>query len=208
VVTGTPVNANPVYQQLKVSLAEAEANVASMQARVSEYETRYAGLRAAAMRVPEIEAEFTQLNRDYDINKRNYDVLVARRESAEISGEMEATTGVADFRLIDPPRVSPRPVSPDRLVLFPLALVGALVAGLLATLAASRLWPTFFDSRTLRETTGLPVLGTVSMLVGAPQKRRERRRLVGFVSGFIAFLASFGAGFLMLFLQAAHAAVF
>jgi polysaccharide chain length determinant protein (PEP-CTERM system associated) len=207
-LAGTPVNTNPVYQQLKVSLAEAEANVASTQARVSEYEARYAALRASAMRVPEIEAEFTQLNRDYDINKRNYDALVSRRESAEISGEMEATTGVADFRLIDPPRVSPRPVSPDRLVLFPLALVGALFAGLLATLAASRLWPTFFDSSTLRETTGLPVLGTVSMLVGAPQKRRERRRLVGFVSGFIAFLASFGAGFLMLFLQAAHAASF
>jgi polysaccharide chain length determinant protein (PEP-CTERM system associated) len=205
--TGTPINANPVYQQLKVSLAEAEANVASMQARVNEYETRYAALKASAMRVPEIEAEFTQLNRDYDINKRNYDVLVARRESAEISGEMDATTGVADFRLIDPPRVSPQPVSPDRLVLFPLALVGALAAGLFATLVASRLWPTFTDSRALRDATGLPVLGTVSMLVSPVQKRRERNRLVGFVSGFVAFLASFGAGFLLLFLHTARAAI-
>jgi polysaccharide chain length determinant protein (PEP-CTERM system associated) len=205
--TGTPINANPVYQQLKVSLAEAEANVASMQARVNEYEGRYAALKASAMRVPEIEAEFTQLNRDYDINKRNYDVLVARRESAEISGEMDATTGVADFRLIDPPRVSPQPVSPDRLLLFPLALVGALGAGLFAALVASRLWPTFNDSRALREATGLPVLGTVSMLVSAVQRRRERRRLVGFVSGFIAFLASFGAGFLLLFLHTARAAI-
>jgi polysaccharide chain length determinant protein (PEP-CTERM system associated) len=206
-VTGAPINANPVYQQLKVSLAEAEANVASMQARVNEYDARYAALKASARRVPEIEAEFSQLNRDYDINKRNYDVLVARRESAEISGEMDATTGVADFRLIDPPRVSPQPVSPDRLLLFPLALVGALGAGLFATLVASRLWPTFNDSRALREVTGLPVLGTVSMLVSAVQKRRERRRLVGFVSGFIAFLASFGAGFLLLFLHTARAAI-
>lgn len=205
--TGAPINANPVYQQLKVSLAEAEANVAAMQARVNEYEGRYAALKAAAMRVPEIEAEFTQLNRDYDINKRNYDVLVARRESAEISGEMDATAGVADFRLIDPPRVSPQPVSPDRVLLFPLALLGALAAGLFAALAASRLWPTFVDSRALREATGLPVLGTVSMLVSPARKRSERRRLVGFVSGFVAFLASFGAGFLLLFLHTARAAI-
>src|SRR6185312_10841819 len=97
-----------------------------------------------------------------------------------ISGEMDATTGVADFRLIDPPRVSPQPVSPDRLLLIPLALIGALGAGIFAALVASRLWPTFTDSRALREATGLPVLGTVSMLVSPQQKRSERRRLVGF----------------------------
>jgi polysaccharide chain length determinant protein (PEP-CTERM system associated) len=204
--TGNPVNANPVYQQLKVSLGEAEANVASLQTRVSEYEARYAALRASAMKVPEIEAEFTQLNRDHDINKKNYDALVSRRESAEISGDMEATSGVADFRLIDPPRVSSQPVSPDRFVLFPLALLGALAAGILASFVASQLWPTFFDLRTLREATGLPVLGTVSMVVSEPQKRRERRGIVGFVSAFLAFLASFGAGLLMLFLHTARAA--
>jgi protein tyrosine kinase modulator len=203
--TGNPVNANPVYQQLKVSLAEAEANVASLSTRVSEYEARYAALRATAMKVPEIEAEFTQLNRDYDINKRNYDALVSRRESAEISGEMEATSGVADFRLIDPPRVSPKPVSPDRLMLFPLALLGALAAGVLASLVASQLWPTFFDIRALRESTGLPVLGTVSMVADDSMKRKERRGLVGFVSAFLAFLASFGAGFVMLVLHTASA---
>lgn len=38
---GASVSNNPVYQQLKVSLAEAEANAASLRARVSEYEERY-----------------------------------------------------------------------------------------------------------------------------------------------------------------------
>ncbi len=37
---GASVSNNPVYQQLKVSLAEAEANTASLRARVSEYEER------------------------------------------------------------------------------------------------------------------------------------------------------------------------
>lgn len=199
------INANPVYQQLKVSLAETEANVASLKTRVAEYETRYAALREAAKLAPQVEAEFTQLNRDYDINKRNYEGLVSRRGSAEMAGEMEATSGVADFRLIDPPRVSPQPVAPNRLVLFPLALLGALGAGLLASLVASQIWPTFSDARALREQTGLPVLGTVSMVVSDSLKRKERRGLLGFVSGFVALMGSFGAGFLVLFLHSTRA---
>lgn len=195
------LNSNPVYQQLKVSLAEAEANVASLKTRVAEYEERYNALRSAAKLVPQIEAEYTQLNRDYDIHKSNYQSLVARREAAEISGEMEATTGVADFRLIDPPRVSAQPVSPNRLMLAGMAMLGALGAGLLASLLASQVWPTFFDARSLRDVTGLPVLGTVSMVVSDIMRRRERRGLVGFVTAFSIFVGLYGAGLVLLLLR-------
>jgi len=198
------LHGNPVYQQLKVSLAEAEASVASLRARVSEYEVRYARIRDSAKLQPQIEAELTQLNRDYEINKKNYESLVARRESAEISGEMDAVSG-AEFRLIDPPRVSPQPVAPNRIVFMLVAFLVSLAAGGFASFAASQVWPTFFDARSLRESTGLPVLGSVSLIASDAQKRKERRGLIGFVSGLVAFLGSFGAGLLALFLLSTRA---
>jgi uncharacterized protein involved in exopolysaccharide biosynthesis len=79
--------------------------------------------------LPQIEAEYTQLNRDYDVNKRNYDALVARRESATMAVEMGATSGVADFRLIDPPTVPNKPAAPNRLLLMPAAGLAALLMG-------------------------------------------------------------------------------
>ena len=125
-------------------------------------------------------------------------------KSATISGEMEAASGVADFRVIDPPRVSPNPVTPNRVALLPLALLIALGAGAAACFLASQIWPTFIDSRSLRDVTGLPVLGTVSMVVSEPQKRAERRGLIGFLAGIAALVGSFGAGLLALMLLTAR----
>ena len=103
---GAGVSSNPVFQQLKVSLGEAEANVASLRTRVAEYESRYQRTKELMKSMPQLEAEYTQLNRDYDIHKKNYEQLVTRRESAELTGDLESAGGGADFRLIDPPRAS------------------------------------------------------------------------------------------------------
>ena len=185
-------------EQLKVSLAQAEAAVASLRARVGEYSARYNELKASASRVPQLEAEFVQLNRDYDVNKKNYESLITRRESVTMSGDMQSVSGVADFRLIDPPRVSPQPVSPNRKLLFPVTLLIALAAGLAVTFAAREIRPAFYDGRSLGEATGLPVLGAVSMVLSAPQKRATRRSVFRFLGGFGALLGAYVAGFLAL----------
>ena len=199
--TGGPAaspNTNPVYQQLRVSLSAVEATVASLQTRVAEFESRHQHLKEGAKLVPQIETEFAQLNRDYGVHKRNYEQLVARRESAEMAGEMEAAASLADFRLIDPPRVGPQPVAPNRLLLFTLALVGSLAVGAFASLAASQIRPTILDTRSLREVSGLPVLGTVSMIVSEPMKRREQRGILTWIAGFVALVGSYIAGIAVL----------
>ena len=140
------VNSSPVYQQLKVSLSETEARIAALLTRVAEYQARYDRLKSAIALVPQLEAEFTQLNRDYEIQKKNYEQLVQRRESASLGSEMDNAAGV-DFRLIDPPRASPKPVAPNRALFLPLTLLLALAAGVAVTFAASQLRPVFFDAR-------------------------------------------------------------
>lgn len=197
---GSLVNNNPVFQQLKISVAENEATVASLRVRVAEYQSRYDQLKAAVKLIPQIEAEFTQLNRDYDINKKNFESLVTRRESASMSSEMDASAGGVDFRLIDPPRVSPQPVSPNRLLLLPMTLGLALAAGLFVPFAASQVRPVFFDARALREATGLPLLGKVSRKVDETKKREEKKSLRRFIAAFASFVAAYGAGIALLFI--------
>jgi polysaccharide chain length determinant protein (PEP-CTERM system associated) len=186
------INANPAYQQMKVSLTEAEATLAALRVRVAEYESRYTRAVSKIKLLPEVEAEYAQLNRDYDVHKKNYDSLIQRRESASISEGMTDVSSVADFRLIDPPRASRTPVGPNRIVLLSLALVASLAIGLAGSFAASQLRPTFFDAHTLREVAGLPLLGTVSRIVNPRDKQLERKNLYRFFGGLGLFVVLYG----------------
>lgn len=192
------VNSNPVYQQMKLSLAESEARVASLRARVGEYEGRLVQLRASSERLPELEAEMAQLNRDYDVHKRNYESLVARRESANISVEMDAQSGIAEFRQIDPPSLPNKPSAPNRVLLMPLVGLVGLAVGVAFTFLISQLRPAFSDGRTLREVTGLPVLGAVSLLQTPERAKARRRGLLAFSGGVAGFVGVVGVATLLL----------
>ena len=194
--------ANPVYPQLKLAMAESEAQVARLRARVTEQEQRLERLRLAARSVPEREAQLTQLNRDYAIQKQNYDALVARRESALMSGEVQAATGVASFRIVDPPQVSPNPVAPNRKMLVLLALLASLGAGLAASYFFSLLHPTFHDARGLKKFTHRPVLGTVSLVTTPEILWRRRRGALAFVSGLGGLGAAYGVLLALVFFRA------
>lgn len=184
---------DPVYQQLTVSLASAEANAAALRARVAEYQKRYSELRAAVDAVPQDEAEYTQLTRDYEVTKKSYENLLARRESAQISGDMEARSGVMDIRVIDPPQVPSMPKWPNRKLLMSLVLIAALVGGLGVAFLVSQITPTINDERRLREVSGLPVLGTVVMARTGPQKARRTRGLVALLISCASLLSAYAA---------------
>jgi polysaccharide chain length determinant protein (PEP-CTERM system associated) len=190
---GGAVSQGPVYQQLSVALASAEAAVAAMNARVAEYTARYNELQAAANALPQIEAEYKQLTRDYEVIKRRYDSLLERRESAQISGDLEASDVVMGFRVVEPARVPLTPSAPNRLRLNSFVLLGALGGGFGVAFLLSQFRPTFNEERRLREVSGLPVLGTVVMAwTDAQQKRLTRGRRV-ILASVVGLLLAYGA---------------
>ena len=194
-----------VYQELNRLLAASEVQVAALQARVSEYESRMNQARARLKTAPQIEAEYAQLNRDYDINKKNYSDLVGRREQVTLSGNLNSTGGTANFRLIDPPRASPEPVAPNRLLLMPLALLAALGAGLGASYVASQLRAVFNDARSLREVVRLPLLGVVTLVMDEGARRQERNDLTKFLGASGGLVGIFIAGMIVFSMMSGRA---
>lgn len=165
---------SPVYQQIRVQLAETEARVSALRAQLSTQQGRLDQIRATAGKVPQVEAELAQLNRDYDIIRKNYDALVSRRESASLGVKLDESSHLAEFRVVDPPAVGPQPVAPSRLHLAVLAFLATLGAALAMPILLDRLRPTFHEVQQLVAATSRPVLGRVRATKNAAQLRLER----------------------------------
>jgi hypothetical protein len=111
-----------------------------------------------------------------------------------LSGDLESAAGVADFRLIDPPRAPPNPVAPNRLLLLPLALLVAVCAGLATAFVASQLRAVFYDARSLRDKVGLPLLGVVTLVMGESALAKEKADLKKFLGASGGLVGIFIAG--------------
>ena len=194
-------NYSPMLQQMNVALSVEEARVASLRARVAEYANRVARIRAQSTRAPEIEAQLAQLNRDYAINKANYEQLVSRREAAKLSGELSSATDIMTFRVIDPPTVPSAPAGPNRMRLFSLVFIGALIAGLGGALVMSQIRPTFMTQHKLREVTGVPILGSISMNWTSDQKVQHSKRTYAFGAAVVVLFSAYGAVMATLFVR-------
>lgn len=179
---------SPVYQSIRIQLAQAESRVAELRARLGVLQGTLANVQATVGRVPEVEAQLAQLNRDYEIVRRNYEQLVSRRESAALGERIDETSQVAAFRVVEPARVDPAPVFPNRLMVGVLAFLVSIGAGVGTAFVWTQLVPSFHSVKALAELSGRPVLGTVSMFVGPMARVAERREALRFYAVVTTFV--------------------
>ena len=154
---------NPIYEQLKVRLYEAESVISSLQRQIADATRERDRLEEMARSAPGVQAEFLNLNRDYDVLRRNYDELLSRRESMRIATAAEADADKIKIQVIDPPQVPQNPVAPKRVLLTSAVLGIGLAAGIAIAVLLVQFDQSFHTIDELRD-LGLPVAGGVSLL--------------------------------------------
>ena len=182
------LGANPVYQAVQIELNKVDIEIALLEADARDREDRLKELQALIDEVPLVEAELARLNRDYDVVKAQYETLIQSRERQQLSEQASASDQV-EFNVLNPPRAEIEPVAPRRLVLLGAVLVVALGAGSGLGYVLSQWRPVFSNAKTLREVTGLPVIGSVSRVQLDPQADARRRfALVSFSTSVAALV--------------------
>jgi polysaccharide chain length determinant protein (PEP-CTERM system associated) len=158
---------NPVYDQLKVKLVDADAAVSSLR-RQREDSTRQLGrLEQVQREQPGLLAEYQNIDRDYNVLRKNYEELLGRLQSANLAQAADTQAEKVKLQIIDPPGLPRLPSSPNRTFLISAVLLAGLAGGSAFTVLLSQLDSSFSTVEQLRD-LGVPVLGAISMLEQPP----------------------------------------
>lgn len=185
------ITSSPVYQGMRSMLAETEAQIASLSVRVNDFQNRVKALEGHVNNLPLIEAELKQLDRDYRVVAEQHQQLLARRESARLSQDVEQNASDVTFRVVDPPFVPFKPSEPNKLILNTVVLIFSLGLGGAIALLVSLIKPMVADQRSLTKLTGLPLLGSVTLIPTDEYRRKEKYSLFAFASLTVVLMLAF-----------------
>lgn len=162
---------NPLHEQLKLRVLDADSEIASLERQIRDVEAEVERLENLLRTAPQLQAEYVNLNRDYDVLRKNYEELLARRESMRIGAAAEADADKIKIQIIDPPQVPQNAVEPKRALLTSAVLVAAIALGTGLALLLAQFDQSFHTLDELRD-IGLPVAGSISMVaVTSPSTR-------------------------------------
>ncbi len=191
---------NPLYEQVKVRLIDADGAVHSLERQTSEANNYRDRLEKIQRDQPGLVAEYANLDRDYNVLRKNYEELLSRLQSANIAQAADTQADKVKLQIVDPPQVSRLPVAPNRLLLVAVVLIAGLGAGIALPIFMGQLDRSFATIEELRG-IGVPVLGAISML-GGPPRRQRIMTAIRFSAAVLLLFATF-AGILAQIFQAA-----
>jgi polysaccharide chain length determinant protein (PEP-CTERM system associated) len=174
------VSSNPVYQSIQLQLNQADVEIATLRRQLSQRRARAAELHKRMDVAPQVQAEFLQLNRDYDFNRTQYNALLANYERARL-GDRADDAGSIRFEIVAPPDSPFGPVSPNRSLLLSAVFFAALGAGGGLAFLLHLFMPVVGSLRGLSELTDLPVIGVVSSAFPDAMAAKARGELLRFV---------------------------
>ncbi len=183
-------SANPVYQSIQLAINKADVELAELRAELNEHRQRAQQLQQLLDKTPELEAQYAQLSRDYDINKKQYAALLASYDKARL-GEQAGNAGAVRFELVQPPAVSYSPVWPPRTKLLAIVLMLALGVGGGLAYALNQLHPVVGSPTGLRQLTGIPVVAVVGCAFPTRGALAIRRQIRWFALALACLIAGF-----------------
>lgn len=186
-----PLDTNPVYQSLRLSLSQTELDIAQLRLRVAQQQAQVDSLKEAVDTVPEVEAQLARLNRDYAVTKERHEALLKRREALRLGEDASNSINQLKFRIIDPPSVPLEPIGPNRAAFITVVLLAGLASGVGFAFLWNQVKPVFNTRQQLRDITGLPVLGSVSIIMTPRQRTVRRVQTSVFAVGFMMLLLSY-----------------
>ena len=193
---------NPVYTQTQSKLSDAQTNVALQAQKLAEAQGNMDRALKMSSKAIEISAQFSNLDRDYDLVHKTYQELLARRESAKLSQSVNDEQSSINVRIVEPPKKAAFPVAPNRPLLNSAVILIGLLAGIATAIALSINAGRFFAKEQLAAEFDYPIIGVVGRLARADDALNSRRAYTALAActglllcGYVVVLVALDASF-------------
>jgi polysaccharide chain length determinant protein (PEP-CTERM system associated) len=178
---------------LKAEMEQLDRQIEYKQNEEKRLRSTSAGYQQRVEMAPTRESELVELTRDYTTLQSMYTSLLAKREDAKISANLERRQVGEQFKLLDPARLPEKPFSPDRQRINIFGLFGGLALGIGLVALLEYRDSSFRTDDEITNVLSLPVLAVVPIMLSDGERRRLRRRRylmgIGLGSTVVACLA-------------------
>ena len=131
---------------------------------------------------PREQQELVRLTRDYSVNENIYRGLLEKLERAKITGRLGEDKEGGKFRILEHARLPLKPIQPNPMQVFLIALVIGLALGFCSVVVAEYLDQSIQTAEEAAELLDLPVLGAIPTIVTETDLVERRRRRKGWIS--------------------------
>ncbi|HET7301289.1 MAG TPA: XrtA system polysaccharide chain length determinant, partial [Oleiagrimonas sp.] len=186
---------NPVYQGRQQGLYTLQVQSRALASQIAQQKQLIGRLKANAGKSTDVQATLQQLTRNYNVTKKQYDELMSRLNTSELSQAASQSGNNLKFRIVNPPVVPLVPSSPKRGLLLLVVFVLAILIGGAFAYFLHLIRPVFTSLRNLRNFSDVPVIGTFHMIESRARRARKRREIFGFCAGVGLLAVVLGLGF-------------
>lgn len=181
--------------QLRSQLKENQLEIVNDSAQQKQLQGEIAQYRHRLNLTPVREQELTDLQRAYDLAKTNYDNLYTKRTESALATDLQKNQQGEQFRLIDPPNLPARPVSPNRPKIALFGLAGGIFAGGVLAFFIEKKDGSFHSEDDLRvQFAALPLVLGLPLSLNRKQKRkRSLKKGLEWLAGAVVVLAMIAA---------------
>jgi polysaccharide biosynthesis transport protein len=154
----------PGYRQLLADRETARLRVRDLQRAESHMRAQVASYQSRVEAAPMVEQQLASLQREYDLERKQYGDLSAKLQSAELSENLERRRGGEQFQVLYAAYVPRDPESPNVLRLLLIGVALGIGLGGASAMAREYLDRSVHDLRGLQAEFDVPVLGEISRI--------------------------------------------
>jgi len=157
--------------QLKANeqeIQDSRREMQALQAQIAAYQGR---LNLTPIR----EQQLTDLTRDYEQSKANYDSLLKKQMQSQLATNLEKRQQGKGFRIIDPPSLAHKPYSPDRVKLSLMGLAAGLLVGFGLVFVFEYLDDRIREEEIITQMTNVRILSGIPHLATPADERKQHR---------------------------------